>query len=347
MLKAQWQSTIKSFNDHSVVPTDEWDKNTKVNLKRFHASNGIWKLHRCFVSPNDKAVVIVGASPCLKRDAEKLKDCNDDFCVCVVNAALKYVLKKGVKPSYVVALDSDTHDIYEHLDVDSKDLKLIASSTLSPKVLRHWKGEVIFMPYFGMKAELRPLVRSRLGKAIPVGGNALGTMVSMATQVFGSRIIILVASECCYDKHYYHDKTIARNNIQPTEFYVKDINGKQRITTATLHTYKLWLERYALEGHPMIKIIDTSVGILGKRDDKSYIYTYELSEIINKVKEASNKKREMINANPELLNQPLYSQDAKRGVPAEGSRADVRGMLPVCGARGTGVSEMRAASNNG
>jgi len=314
MLKEQWKSSIEAFNNGCIVPTGEWDVNTEANLKRLNKKNSVWNFERAFVNPNDKAAVIVGASPCLKRDVDALKKCTKrDFAIFCVNSSLKYLLEHGVKPDYVVALDSDDHDIHEHLDVDSKDLTLIASNTLSPRVLDDWKGKIWFFPYLGMKKELRPKVTRKLGRSLPVGGNTLNTTVSIVVNIFGTRIVILVASECCYDKHYYVDKKIARNNNAVTEFYVNDVDGNRRVTTTALFTYKTWIEEMAKHIHPHIKIIDTSFGILGKRDENSKIYIYKLSEIIGKVKEAADKKRS-VNADPVLLNAALREQGQRQQV---------------------------------
>jgi len=314
MLKEQWKSSIEAFNNGCIVPTGEWDVNTEANLKRLNKNNSVWNFEGAFVNPNDKAAVIVGASPCLKRDVDSLKKCTKrDFAIFCVNSSLKYLLDHGVKPDYVVALDSDDHDIHEHLDVDSKNLTLIASNTLSPRVLDDWKGKIWFFPYLGMKKELRPKVTRKLGRSLPVGGNTLNTTVSIVVNIFGTRIVILVASECCYDKHYYVDKKIARNNNTVTEFYVNDVDGNRRVTTTALFTYKTWIEEMAKHIHPHIKIIDTSFGILGKRDENSKIYIYKLSEIIGKVKEAADKKRS-VNADPVLLNAALREQGQRQQV---------------------------------
>lgn len=310
MIRAQWENSIKAFNDYSIVPESEWEENTLANIERFHRSNSIWTMEGAFNPPNDRAVIVVGASPCLKRDVEKLKACSrEDFCIVSVNSALKYMLDKGVEPEYVVALDSDHEDIADHLDVDSKDLKLIASNVVSPKVLDRWKGDILYFPYFCVSEKYKKRLRNRLGKMIPVGGNALATMVSTAIQVWNARIIILSASECCYDKDYYPSKDIKRNNAEAAEFYVNDVDGNRRITTTALHTYKLWLERLAVHVTPAVKIIDTSQGILGV--GKSYIYTYELSEIIKIVKDAIEKKKEIIrNVEGNLPDASLHQQGA-------------------------------------
>jgi len=308
MMRSQWRSTIKSFNDNSSVPEEEWEVNTLANIERLHKSNSVWTTERMFVPPDDKAVIVVGASPCLKRDVEKLKGISrEDFCIVCVNSALKFMLERDVVPDYVVAFDSDHEDIAAHLDVDSSNLKLIASNIVSPKILDSWKGEILYFPYFSVSKKLKKRVRNRLGKTIPVGGNAFATMAVTAIQVWGARIIIFVGSECCYEKDYYPDKKIARNNAQAAEFYTTDIDGNSRFTTTALYTYKLWLERLAMQVSPGVKIIDTSNGLLG--DGKSYIYTYELSDIIGRVEAAVKKKREIIkNVEGNLPDAPVHQQ---------------------------------------
>jgi hypothetical protein len=292
MLKAQWRSAVEGFNEVAIMPTTEWDENTEKNIPRLHSYNSIWTMKDFLLPPNDKTVVLVGASPCLKRDVKYLLNCTKkDFTIFCVNSSLKYLLKHDVVPDFVVALDSDDNDIYEHLDVDSKDLTLITSNILSPRVLDAWKGKILYFPYYGMDKKFHRKVRNRLGRTVPCGGNVLNTVASMVVTTFGARIIILVANECCFEKNYYVSKNIVRNNAPATEFIIKDVDGNERVTTTALHTYKLWIEMMALQAHPYIKIIDTSFGIIGKREDKSKIYLYKLSAIINKVKEAARKKR--------------------------------------------------------
>jgi len=343
MLRKQWESAIKGFNNYSCVPEEEWEQNTEANMPRLHRSNSLWNLEGLFDPPKDKAVIVIGASPILNRDVAKLKGLDrEDFCIVCVNSALKLVMKAGVKPDFVICIDSDEEDIMQHLDVDSTGIQLITCNSISPKVLDAWKGPVWFFPYLSVSVQLRKKLKNRLGWTIPTGGNALGTMIAIAVKVFHARIIVLVASECCYTKDYYPSKNIPRNNKQPVEFYETDINGCKRLTTQALHTYKIWIERLAIEVHPVVKVIDTSEGLMGKRDEKSYIYTYELSEIINKIKEASDKKRELINANPSLLNAPLYPPGHRWKMQRRNRRTDVRDSDTACRTGGAGVSEMCA-----
>ena len=325
MIRPQFTSLVETYNTSATFPTVEWDENTKINYPRIKKSNSVWNLFGLFLAPEDKAVVLVGASPSLARDAEKLRECDDDFRIISVNSALKFLLNKGVKPHYVIALDSDTPDLYEHLDVDSKDLTLIASNIVSPKVLDNWKGKIWFMPYYSLTdKKLQKRLRAKLGKTVYPAGNALGTALSLSVQVLGARIFVLVASECCYEKNYYPSKAIKRSNVKGVEWFIPDINGNERVTTSALHVYKLWLEMAAVNTYPYTKIIDTSEGILGV-DKRSRIYTYELSEIIRRIKEANVKKREVQSYAQDIMRDAtLQSQRSFGEMPGGTSRVDVR-----------------------
>ena len=317
MLRGQFTEYVEGYNTHGKFPTKEWEKNTETNINKITKASSIWNLEGMYLPPNDKAIVLVGASPCLERDADKLKECNDFFRIFCVNSALKYLLERGIKPDFVVALDSDTPDISDHLDVDSKDLTLITTNIISPKVLDNWKGKIWFMPYYSLKdKKLKKRLRNKLGKIVPPGGNAFNTTLSFVAQIFGARIFILVASECCYDKKYYASNKIKRSNSQPVEWYIEDLNGKRRVTTNALHIYKLWLEMAAIHTQNWLKIIDTSQGILGV-DKGSRIYTYELAEVIQMIKDHTAKKREVIQYAQNIMRDAaLYTPQSYRRVPS-------------------------------
>jgi hypothetical protein len=168
----QWKSQIKGFNDgfDDVKPQKEWDDNTKANLPKFNKKNSIWNLKGLYSGENgneDKAIVIVGASPCLKRDVKKLKQCDDNFIIVSVNSALRYLLDHGITPDYVVCLDSDYKDIYQHLDCDSENLTLLTANTINPKVLANWKGKVWFSAYMGVDKKYKRRLRYHLGESVP------------------------------------------------------------------------------------------------------------------------------------------------------------------------------------
>lgn len=294
----QWKRQIKFFNDgfQDIKPQQEWDDNTEANLSKLNKANSIWNLKGICSGNKEKAVVIVGASPCLKRDVEKLKQCNENFVIVSVNSALKYLLDHRIKPDYVICLDSDYKDIYQHLDCDSKDLTLIASNTINPKVLDNWKGKVWFTPYMGVNKKYRRRLRYRLGSSIQCGGNSSTYAFVIASLVWNARIVIFVANEFCFPKkNYYCSDKIAKQEKMPVVYPAQTVNGKWRYTMTSLYTYAVWMEKTCEQFKPVFGAcyIDTSFGLLGK--NTTSIQIIELTEAIKKVDGAFETKDKLRN----------------------------------------------------
>jgi hypothetical protein len=262
-----------------------WNKRTKDNLHRFNKKNSIWTLDWKYYRENEKAMVIVGASPSLLNDVGKLKELDDNFIILCANSSLKFLLKNNIKPHYVVCVDADGKDIPKHLDIeDSKDITLLASTVVCGEALDKWKGPIYYMPYYSIKKELRSKVRSRLGRAVPSGGNSITSAFYVASIIFGSRTVIFVGNEYCFDKvkQYYADPNAAKQEKLKTIFPVTDVLGRQRWTLPAHYNYAVWTQQMCDNLSPQGHFIDSSFGILG-RDCKS-IHVMYLDEAIKKVK---------------------------------------------------------------
>jgi len=298
----QWMHNIKTFNasfaKHDEIH-DQWNVNTIANISRFHKNNSIWNLEGKY-REEDKAMVLVGASPRLSEDVEKLKDLDDNFCIICANSSLKYLLRHDIKPDYVICLDSDHLDIPQHLDIERDDITLLASTVLHPIVLDNWKGPIYYMPYYSIKKDLKQKVRNRIGKSVPSGGNSMTSALYVAIAIFGLRTVISVANEYCFDskKNYYADKTTTKSEVLSTRYVAIDINGKERWTTPAHYVYVMWTEKICNDFSPPNFFIDTSFGLLGKGD--SNIHIMDLSKAIAVVKGSFVVARDLTKAKTEL-----------------------------------------------
>ena len=294
----QWKGQIRRFNEafakHKIIHK-QWNENTRANIKRFHHSNSIWNLEWKYYGGNEKAMILVGASPCLREDVHKLKEIDEHFCIVCANSSLKFLLKNGVKPDYVICLDSDHIDIPQHLDVNSEGITLLASTAVCPKALDNWKGPIYYMPYYSVNNKLKQRMRDRLGKGIPGGGNSMTQAFYVVSIIFGSKTVIFVANEYCFDdvKNYYADKKTAKQELLPTIYPVTDVKGRQRWTLPAHYNYVIWQEKVCNDLTPPGFFIDTSFGLLGK--DCKNIHVMELSQAIKKVKRAF-RTRDRLNA---------------------------------------------------
>jgi SAM-dependent methyltransferase len=292
----QFKDTIGFINDTftaAAKPQKGWSENTIENLPRIEKEDGVWTLRDSLVNDNEKAVVIVGASPCLKKDVLNLKKLDRKrFCIIVVNSALKVLLKNGIKPDYVIAMDGGDRSILDDLDCDNKDLTLLCSNNVCPKIFKIWKGKSIWIPYYSINRELRPQIRKKLGKTIPFGGNTFSSAMSLAYMVLGAKIFVLVGSELCYDEQYYAHKKSKWEESDATHFLVKDVKGRQRYTNIPLFQYKMWIEKMMTELQKECHFYDTSFGLLGT--DCETVHVMPFKETIKEITEAFNIKDKSI-----------------------------------------------------
>ena len=285
----QWKTQIKEFNARFKQNTEthiQWNENTKENLTRFKKSQSIWNFEWKYYKEDEKAIVLVGASPRLSEDVDKLKELNDNFRIICANSSLKFLLRHGIKPDYCICVDSDHVDIPQHLDIDRDDITLLASTVVWGKVLDNWKGPIYYLPYYSIDNELKTKVRKILGKAVPGGGNSITEALYIASIIFGSKTIIFVGNEYCFDtvKDYYADKETSKQEKMLVRYPIVDVKGKERWTQPAHYVYAIWTEKMCADLSPPGYFIDTSFGVLGK--DDSAIHVMELSEAIKKVNKA-------------------------------------------------------------
>jgi SAM-dependent methyltransferase len=279
----QFARLVRFFNNKHLEsnPNDAWDANSLTNLSRFNKANSIWRLRD---NNLEDAVIVVGASPCLLKDVDRLAELEKHpmrkrFVVIVVNAALKPCLEHGIKPDYVIAIDGSPKTIVDDLDCDNKDLTLLTTNSVAPEIFNVWKGDKIWwIPYYSVSKDTQKKVRARLGKKLPTGGNNFSAAMSFGFAVLGARIFIMVGAEHCYDKQYYaHKKSKWEGCKKVQHWRVEDIRGNKRWTNIPLYQYKIWIEKMVGE-LPHCVFIDTSWGIIGT--DSDHVLHKDLDEAL-------------------------------------------------------------------
>jgi len=307
----QWKDQIKSFNSafekHTEV-RDQWEENTIANMHRFKKENSIWALEWSYYKEKEKGMLLVGASPCLKRDVEKLKEIDENFCIVAANSSLKFLLKNGITPDYCLCLDSDKIDIPQHLDIDTDQVTLLASTAVDPGALDNWKGPIYYMPYYSVTKPLRKKLYRRLGKSVPGGGNSMTQAFYVVSIIFGSKTVIFVANEYCFDsrKDYYADKEAAKQEKLKILYPAVDVIGRKRWTLPAHYNYVIWQEKVCNDLCPPGFFIDTSFGLLGK-DCKS-IHIMDLLDAIKEVSKAFVTRDRLNSAKTDKARQKIIKE---------------------------------------
>lgn len=290
----QWKKYVNKFNgafEENMALRNEWNNNTLENLHRFNKGNSIWNLLDLYSGEKEKIAVLVGASPCLAKDVEYLKELDDNFFIICANSAFPILSKHNIKPKFVICLDSDWIDIPQHLDYPSEGITLLASSCICSKALNNWKGPIYYQAYYSIDKEIRPRVRAKLGKKILGGGNSISQALLIATHIFDCKTVMFVGNEFCFDKDYYADSSIPKQETIKASLSVIDVRGQERWTLPSLFIYALWIDKACGDLTPPGFFIDTSLGLLGKTN--SAVHSLELPEAIKRVKWSCEMKEKI------------------------------------------------------
>lgn len=102
------------------------------NWKNYLESPGIYSLENYY---SGFPVVIVSAGPSLDKNIQYLKHAADQFVVIAVGTALKPLLKLGIEPDFVVALDSDDITLGSfQMDLVPENTWLIFDPSIPPAI---------------------------------------------------------------------------------------------------------------------------------------------------------------------------------------------------------------------
>ncbi len=291
----QTRDMLKFCNENVTnVHGEKWDETTRLNYPLMHQS--VWKLSGIYDGNNEKAMILVGASPELKIAMPELKKLDrKHFAIICSNSALKPLLKAEIIPDYVIAIDvSDV--IVQHLEgIDTSNLTLLRTSNSAHGIKDVWKGEVYWVPYYGNPdKKLCKKVKRKLGDPIATGGNSLATALTISILVFGCKMVVFVATPFCLGNKYYADE---KNVYKPegwkdgfNQFHVYDVKGRRRYTNMAFYQYKTWIEMQSapLRSHGVL-LIDTSEGLLGTEGE---IISMPLKEAVTHIEGAFKFKEQ-------------------------------------------------------
>lgn len=215
-----------------------------------------------------KACIMVGASPAVKKNYQRLRDLSKDFLIIACNSVAKFLTQHEIRPDYIFCVEAAEH-IIKDFDFDTEGLTLIASPYIPPQVYGVFKGD-IFTYLVGGGETVNELIKEDFGKsAVEIGGgNVVSTGLLWAYKFLTSRYFIFTGmSLCYYDKYYFDDRStkfVGQDLERLRDNYMAlDIYGDQVSTTPALTMYKVWLETYLRYAPDAVFVNSTEDGILG------------------------------------------------------------------------------------
>jgi hypothetical protein len=292
-----WKDYCNALSDDTVEKLqDKWRTNIIANAPYIRRSGSAYDRYRGL--GQDKACVIIGASPALKNNFQTLCDLQHDsrFILVACSSSLKFLLDKGIKPKFVLMMDGAA-DVARYINVGdkSKGITLIAACLVHPKSLKQWQGNVRFVRVdAGKKFEKEYIRLTKIKDAFPGGGTQFNAAVLFSYMTLQSHVLIFMGNELAYDEQYYLD----RKDEKDKHFQKYPWMGIDGSTCYTNHNFiasKLWLED-TLGKWKGVFINATEAGILGSSQrygQLPYILQMKIANAVDYTRRAIDKFKEV------------------------------------------------------
>jgi len=188
----------------TLVQVDTTVRNLLQNIGPYSTCAGIADLKD---AAKGRAAIVVSAGPSLRRNIDLLKDpTNRAKCVVIaVQTVLKTLLKEGIRPDFVTALDY--HEIskrfYEGLTVADVDgITLVAEPKANPAIIDAYPGEKRFVGDKVLDDVLGPSLAREMGELKP--GATVAHLAYYLARHLGCDPVILIGQDLGFtDNQYY------------------------------------------------------------------------------------------------------------------------------------------------
>ncbi|QPJ65117.1 MAG: DUF115 domain-containing protein [Candidatus Nitrohelix vancouverensis] len=224
-----------------------WKRNFNSNKNAILRNQGVAALRDRFKGTPS---IVVGAGPSLDKNIALLQRSADKALIISSDAALKPLLRRGVKPSVVVCLDPQEEISKFFKGTPSRNMLLVAPSIVHPRALDCWEGSVVFYnkhaPDIPVLTEIQRLIPN-IGVLTP-GGTVLSVAYDLAFQS-GSNPIIFVGQDLSWTTPKTHSRNSEMEDNDFTETLHRqkdnivnetDLFGRTRPTLKCMSVSKEW-----------------------------------------------------------------------------------------------------------
>lgn len=194
--------------------------------------------------------VVVSAGPSLDKNYELLKGREDKLLIIATDTVLRKLLKNGIKPHIVcalerglVVLDKHFRDVIRDYKEELKDVLLVVQSVCVPQIVGTWPGPKIVVGKAGLPLDYWVVGQLLDGDVIPSGASVAHMCMNIAA-LLGSDKIALIGQDLAYgEEGATHSSDTA---------WSKEISGDARISEenripvpgalgGTVFTHRIWL----------------------------------------------------------------------------------------------------------
>lgn len=210
--------------------------------------------------------IIVSAGPSLDKNVHELKKAEGKAFIIVVDAALRTVLRAGVRPDMVYTIDPESPDrFFENLDLDG--LIWGCSRIARPEVIKKYAGKLFYNGLFW--GEWNREISGELGYIFPwltVGGSVTSEAFQFAAYL-GFKKFILIGQDMAFTGGVSHTEGIENAFGDNDEYIdsrllmeVEGNDGTMLKTDFQMFMYKNWFENLFQEKKDNYEVINATEG---------------------------------------------------------------------------------------
>lgn len=176
-----------------------WQGNIFSNLDAILRNPGIKHL---FGRMAGIPAVIVAAGPSLDKNCHWLKAARDSMVIICVDTALKTLLKNGVTPHIVVALDALLHNYFHMAGAERADYTLVVNPVTYPLILSECAGPMMITSYSEPMVQWLEQFTGELGENL-TGGSVATAAFDLAVRM-GCSPVILTGQDLAFTGNRTH-----------------------------------------------------------------------------------------------------------------------------------------------
>lgn len=252
--------------------SENFNRELAVNAM-FHMRN-IVNQRNCFqikkelecIEHENIPAIIIAAGPSLDKNIHRMKSVQGKAFIFVVDAALRTVIREGIRPDLVCTTDPRVPERFFETAETHKFLWACTYWT-SPQVIKKYGGKVFY--YNSLMHWWDEALRRETKEPLPImeSGGSVSTDAFQLARYFGFRTIIFVGQDLAFTGGQSHTKGIgdilggndsyigSRKIVQ-----VEDADGNLLETDFQMDYYRRWFEKQIEKDRTGLRVIDATEG---------------------------------------------------------------------------------------
>lgn len=243
-------------------------RHTLFNMKNMISQKNIFQIREAMkdMDVSEIPAILVSAGPSLDKNIQELKKAEGKAFIVVVDAAIRTVLRAGIKPDIICTIDPESPDrFFEELDL--KEAVWCCDRTTRPWILDTYGQNVYYYGFFEQRwNEILDQSAEYPFPDMPSGGCVSAVAFALACYL-GFRKLVLIGQDMAFTGGISHTAGIegafgdndeyiqSRHLIQ-----VEGVDGTILETDFQMWYYKKWFEKAIRVNKKELTVIDATEG---------------------------------------------------------------------------------------